>query len=219
MEKIKVLISDDHQIVLDGFKLLLSQQEFIEIVGEALDGEEVIEKVKKAEELDIVILDINVPKKDGIEVTKELKTTYPEIKILVVTMYNRKEFIKNLMEAGVDGYVLKNSGKAELIAAIESLAKGEPYYGKDITRTIIKSYQKNKVFDSPLEIDITEREKEIIRLISEGLNTSQIAERLFLSGHTVNTHRKNILSKLNVKNSAGVIRFGIQTGIIKGFDF
>jgi len=219
MDKIKVIIADDHQMILDGLRLLLSQDKTIEVIDEALDGEEVIAKVKGAEELDIVILDINMPRKDGIEVTKILKSSFPEVKILIVTMYSRKEFVKNLVEAGVDGYILKNAGREELLLAVHSLAKGEPYYSEDITETIMKSYQKSKVFDNPLEIEMTEREKDIIRLISDGLSTSEIGEKLYVSAHTVNSHRKHILSKLHVKNSAGVIRFGIQTGIVKGFDY
>lgn len=218
MDNIKILLADDHQIILDGLRMLLDQEEGIEVIAEVTDGEQVITEARKAQELDIILLDINMPKKDGIEVTKLLKTEFPEIRILIMTMYNRKEFIHNLIEAGVDGYILKNSGKKELVSALHALAKGEPYFGKEITRTIMKSYQKSRIFDSPMEIEITSREKEIIQLISEGLNTIEIGEKLFLSMHTVNTHRKNILSKLNVKNSIGVIRFGIQTGIIKGFD-
>lgn len=219
MDKIKILIADDHQMILDGLHLLIEQDERFEIIAEALNGNDVIEKARKAQELDIIVLDINMPEKDGIEVTRELKAVFPEIKILIVTMYNRKEFVKNLMEIGVDGYILKNSGRNELLHAIESLSKGEPYYGKEITKTIMKSYQKERIFDSPLDIDITKREKDIIRLIAEGFSTAEIGDKLFLSHHTVNTHRKNILNKLNVKNSAGVIRFGIQTGIVKGFDY
>ncbi len=218
MDKIKILIADDHQMILEGYVSLLRTEEHIEIIAEALDGEKVLEEVYKAEELDIIVLDINMPQKDGIEVTQLLKKEFPEIRVLIVSMYNRKEFIYNLMEAGVDGYILKNSGKKELLNALNSLAKGEPYYGKEITQTIIKGYQKNKVFDSPMDIRLTTREKEIIRLVGAGLNTHEIGEKLFLSTHTVNTHRKNILAKLEVKNSVGITRFGIQSGIIKGFD-
>ena len=110
MDKIKIMIADDHQMILDGLMVLLNQVEEFEVIAEASNGEEVLDKVKKTEELDIVILDINMPEKDGIEVTKEIKKSFPEIKVLIVTMYNRKEFIKSLMEVGVDGYVLKNSG-------------------------------------------------------------------------------------------------------------
>lgn len=218
MDKIKLLIADDHEMILDGYRLLLSQEESIEVIAQAKTGKEVIEKAYSAAELDLIILDINMPGKDGIEVTKELKSSFPEIKILIVTMYSRKEFVRNLMEIGVDGYILKNSGKKELLAAIESLGKGEPYYARQVTDLMIKSYQKHRIFDSPLDIEMSEREKDIIRLIADGLSTIEIGEKLFLSTHTISTHRKNILSKLNVKNSAGVIRYGIQTGIVKGFD-
>lgn len=218
MDNIKILIADDHQIILDGLQLLLNQEEGIEVIAEVTDGEQVINEARKAQELDVILLDINMPKLDGIEVTRLLKTEFPEISILIMTMYNRKEFIRSLIEVGVDGYILKNSGKKELISALQALSKGEPYFDKEVTRTIMKSYQKSRVFDSPMEIELTSREKEIILLIGDGLNTAEIGEKLFLSTHTVNTHRKNILSKLNVKNSVGVIRFGIQTGIIKGFD-
>ena len=218
MDNIKILIADDHQIILDGLRLLLNQEEGIKVIAEVTDGEQVINEARKAQELDVILIDINMPKLDGIEVTRLLKTEFPEISILIMTMYNRKEFIRSLIEVGVDGYILKNSGKKELLSALQALSKGEPYFGKEITRTIMKSYQKSRVFDNPMEIELTSREKEIIQLIGDGLNTAEIGEKLFLSTHTINTHRKNILSKLNVKNSVGVIRFGIQTGIIKGFD-
>ena len=215
---IKVLIADDHQMILDGLKSLLTQDDQIEVIGEAKTGEEVITKAKSALELDVLILDINMPGKDGIEVSKELKSSFPEIKILVLTMYNRPEFIKNLLEVGINGYILKNAGKKELIRAIKQLASGESYFGPEITKVIIDSYQKNRVFNNPLSIELTDREKEIIRLIAEGLSSQEIADSLFISTHTVNTHRKNILSKLDVKNVAGIIRFGIQAGIVRGFD-
>lgn len=218
MEPVKIIIADDHQIILDGLRLLLEKQIDIDIIGEARDGEEVLEKVRTSEELDLVLLDINMPRKDGIEVTREIKARYPEVKVLIVSMYNKKEFIKSLMEAGIDGYILKNSGKEELLKAIFSLAKGEPYYSGAITKTIATSYQKVKVFDGPLDIDLTDREKEIIALIAAEMSTAEIAEKLFLSVHTVNTHRKNILSKLEIKNAAGIVKYALQTGIIKGFE-
>lgn len=219
MEVIKVLLADDHELILEGLKLLLAQDERVEIVGEAYDGQEVLDKLMGIPELDIVILDINMPKKDGIEVTKEIKATYPEIKVLILSMYNRKEFVRKLVEAGTDGYILKNAGKAELLKAITALAKGEPYYGQEITQTMMKAYQKSKIFDNPMDVNLSVREKEIVALIAnEEATTAEIAEKLFISPHTVDTHRKNILSKLGVKNTAGIVKYAIQTGIIKGFD-
>ena len=218
MDTIKLLIADDHGMILDGYRAMLENFPEFEIIDSATTGKEVISKTKRMVELDIIILDINMPEMDGIEVATALKASNPEIKILIVSMYHRKEFIKSLMEVGVDGYVLKNAGLDELEKALRALAAGEPYYSKEVTHTVMKSYQKRKIFDSPLDIDITDREKEIIVAISEGLSTHEIADKLFLSHHTINSHRKSILSKLEVKNVAGIIRFGIQTGIVKGFD-
>ncbi|MEQ9300908.1 MAG: response regulator transcription factor [Cyclobacteriaceae bacterium] len=217
-KSIKVLLADDHEMILDGLKLILEQQDDIEVVGEAYDGEEVLSMVRRLPELDIVILDINMPKKDGIEVTKEIKSTYPEVKVLILSMYNRKEFVKNLVEAGTDGYILKNAGKSELLRAIQALVQGEPYYGPEITKTMMKTYQKSKVFDNPMDVNLSEREKEVVRLIANEASTAEIADKLFISPHTVDSHRKNILSKLDVKNTAGVVKYALQTGIIKGFD-
>ena len=216
--KINVLLADDHELVLDGLKLILSQRNDIEVVGEAHDGETILYLLTKIPELDVVVLDINMPKKDGIQVTKEIKERYPEVKVLILSMYNRKEFVKNLIDAGIDGYILKNAGKMELLKAIDTLVTGEPYYGDEITKTIMKSYQKNKVFDNPSDVALSEREKEIVALIANENTTQEIAEKLFISPYTVDTHRKNILSKLDVKNAAGIMKFALQTGIIKGFD-
>ena len=159
-----------------------------------------------------------MPTIDGIEVTRFLKSEYPEIKVLIMTMYNRLEFIKNLIQAGVDGYILKNSGREELLKAVSYIIKGEPYFGDAVTMTLMRSYRKEPILKNQVEINITPREKEIIGLIGMGLSSAEMGEKLFLAEHTINTHRRNILSKLDVKNSAGIIRFGIQVGIIKDFD-
>lgn len=216
--KSKIMIADDHELVLDGLRLILDQDEQFEIVGEAKNGEEVLRELRRVPELDIVVMDINMPLKDGIQVTIEIKSTYPEIKVLILSMYNRKEFVKNLIEAGIDGYVLKNAGKDELLKALRALAQGEPYYGKEITQTIMKSYQKSKVFDNPIDVILSAREKEIVALIAQEFSSVEIAEKLFISQYTVDTHRKNILAKLRVKNAAGIMKFALQTGILKGFD-
>ena len=160
-----------------------------------------------------------MPSTDGIEVTKQIKSRHPEIKILILSMYNRQEFIKNLIESGADGYILKNSDKSELLGAIHTLQKGESYFGKEITKTIMKSFRKENPPTEMHEVPLTEREKEIVKLIAETMTTSEIAEKLFLSTHTIDTHRKNILSKLQVKNVAGLVRYAVQTGLIKDFDW
>src|SRR5262245_50163084 len=217
-DKIRILLADDHELIREGIKSLLASSESIVVVDETNTGEGVLEKVKSLPELDIVLLDINMPVLDGIETTKRLKQHHPEIGVIILTMYNRKEFIKNLVASGADGYVLKNSGKKSLIEAITSVASGEPYYGKEIVRTIMSTFKHRQDPEKMPEIDLSEREKEVIRLIVRENSTEEIAEKLFISRHTVNTHRKSILSKLGVKNVAGIIKYAIQTGIVKEYE-
>ena len=219
MNPIKILIADDHQMLLDGLRLLCSADPAISILGEALDGESLLQALDKEEEVDLVILDINMPKKDGIEVTKAIKTKNPEVKVLILNTYNKPEFVRQLMESGIDGYLLKNSGRAELLKAVHTLHQGLPYYSGEITQTIARSYQRQRVFDNPDVIELSDREKEIIRCIANEMSTAEIADTLCISVHTVNSHRKNILSKLQVKNSTGITRYALQSGIVKGFDW
>ena len=218
MSKIKVLLADDHDMIIEGLTAMLEHVDDIEIVGIAHNGNEVLDIVRSLQELDVVVMDINMPELDGIETTKMVKEKHPEISILILTMYNRQEFVKNLLASGIDGYIMKNSGKKVLLEAIRSLHSGEPYYGSEITKTIMKGYQKNRVFNLDVFNELSDREKDVMRLIVKEMTSTEIAEALFISTHTVDTHRKNILSKLNVKNVAGLVRFALQTGIVKDFD-
>lgn len=208
-EAIRLLIADDHQIVIDGIKSILEHDPLFQVVLEAKDGSQVIEKVKNAA-VDIAILDINMPFLNGVEVTRILKKEYPEIKILILTMYNDAEFIKNLMEAGADGFVLKNTGRKELVGAIQRLKDGGTYFGQEVTGTLARSYKrkKNDV------IRLTRREVEVLHLLAEGLTTSEISDKLFISKHTADSHRKNLLSKLNAKNTATLLKKAFQLGYI-----
>jgi DNA-binding NarL/FixJ family response regulator len=215
---IKILIADDHELVRDGLKSLLLPEDWVEVLGEASNGQEVLDKIKSLPELDMVLMDINMPVKDGIETTKEIKELHPEVAVLILTMYNRREFVKNLIASGADGYMLKNSGKNILLEAIQSLAKGEPYYEREITKTVMSTFKSVHTYSKPTDVELSEREKDVIRLIYAECSTDQIADRLFISKHTVNTHRKNILSKLDVKNVAGIIKYAIQTGIVKAYE-
>ena len=216
--QIKILIADDHELVRDGLKSLLQPETWVEVLDETSNGQEVLDKIKALPELDMVLMDINMPEKDGIETTKEIKELYPEIAVLILTMYNRKEFVKNLIASGADGYMLKNSGKKVLLEAIQSLAQGEPYYEREITKTVMSTFKSSQTYTKATDVELSEREKDVIRLIYEECSTDEIADQLFISKHTVNTHRKNILSKLDVKNVAGMIKYAIQTGIVKGYE-
>ena len=214
----KIIIADDHQIILDGLETLLENQDDIEILATASTGKQVLELIDQHDEIDILVLDINMPLVDGIEVTKQLKSRYPEIKILILSMYKRSEFIKNLIKAGADGYILKNAGRAAFLEAINTLYSGERYFSKEVLDVMLDSYQEKGEKEQLEIIELSEREKEVVRLIAQEMSTAEIAESLHVSVHTINSHRKNILYKLDVKNTTGIYKYALRSGIVKGFE-
>jgi two-component system nitrate/nitrite response regulator NarL len=205
---INLLIADDHQVVIDGLKSLLSLEDDFQVVGEAQNGKMVLEALKD-QKIDVVLLDINMPEMDGIETARRMREQHPNVKILILTMYNRPEFIRNIIEVGASGYVLKNAGKDELINAIRKVERGEDYFSLSVTNTLMDSFKSGA---ESSKVELTKRERGVLTLIAEGNKTSEIAEKLFLSTHTVDTHRKNLLSKLNIKNAAGLVRYAIENG-------
>ncbi len=207
MSKIKVLIADDHHLMIDGLQSLLDSVDGIEIVGVAHDGHEAITFASR-KPVDVILLDIQMPKMNGFQVAAELKTKRPEIKLLVLTMYDKPGFIRELLESGVDGYVLKNTGKEELVEGIRAVMQGERYFSKEVETIFFDSLKKSKDDTAFL----TTREVEIMKLIAREFTSQEIAEQLFLSHFTVDTHRKNIISKLGVKNTAGLIRYAYENG-------
>jgi two-component system, NarL family, nitrate/nitrite response regulator NarL len=206
---IKIIIADDHQMVIDGLKALLVSEPDICIIGEAVNGEALLELLRIKEQPNLVILDINMPGLDGLEAAKEIHRRFPAIRILVLSMYNKPVFIKNLIEVGVAGYILKNTGREELINAIHKIAAGQDYFGTEVTKSIMSSLKGNAEIQAPL----TKREEEVVKLIAKAYTTAEIAEKLFISTHTVDTHRKNLLSKLNLKNTAAIVTYAIQNGL------
>lgn len=215
MKLLKIFLVDDHEMILDGLCALLNDEKNIEVVGIANNGNDVLKKLKKIPLPDVLILDINMPEKDGIEVTAEVKALYPEIKILILSMHNRSEFIKKIMETGADGYILKNTGRNELLTAIYDIASGHMHFGAEIMKT---NFEEQLILPSHGLNDLSKREKEVIWHIAFGMTSQQIADNLNISIHTVDSHRKRILSKINAKNSVDIVRYALKTGIVKGFD-
>ena len=209
---INILIADDHQMIIDGLKSMLAAEGEMQVVGEACNGKEVLARLKQVA-VDLILMDINMPELDGIDTTRKLKAQYPRVKVLILTMYNKPEFIRNLMEAGADGYILKNTGKEELLLAIHQLHAGQPYWGKEVTKTVMESLRRGGANNS---FSLTKREKEILKLIVAECTTPEIAEKLFISPFTVETHRKNLLSKLNAKNTAGLVKWAVENGYVVG---
>ena len=212
--KTRILIADDHKIFNDGLASLLGDQENIEVFGQALNGLEIFEKIRE-DQPDVILLDINMPEMDGIEACKKLNRDYPEIKVLALTMYGAGSFITGMLKSGAKGYLMKNSSKEELLEAIATVNRGETFFNKEITSNLISSM----IPGTPepgrgLIPKITRREKEILNLIVDEFTTSEIAEKLFVSTNTVETHRANLLSKLQAKNTAGLVKVAIEKGLL-----
>lgn len=215
---IKVLIVDDHQILRDGIKALIGSKKNISVIGECEDGSEVEDFVSKNMP-DVILMDIKMTGMNGIDTTKELIQKYPEIKILALSMHNEEQYIVSMLKAGASGYVLKNTNEKELITAIEKVNMGEIFYSLEVANVMMSKYMNKTVkkYSSNFKItvdDLTRREKEIIKLISNENTNQEIAEKLQISARTVDTHRRNLLHKLGVKNTAGLVKFAVLNNLV-----
>ncbi|MEH0158194.1 response regulator transcription factor [Limibacter armeniacum] len=209
---IKVMIADDHRMFIQGLRSLLEEEVSIEIVGEAYNGKHTLDQVGKTD-FDVLIVDISMPDMDGIEVTRKALEIKPDIKILGLSMHNEKRFISNLLKTGALGYVLKNTDKEELVYAINQTFNGENYLSDDASKTLVNSFIKTRSKEY-LNDSLSEREMDVLKDIANGYTTQQIAERLFISKNTVETHRKNLLLKMKAKNTAELVNVAFKEGII-----
>lgn len=212
MNQVKLLLVDDHEIFLEGLENLLSNSPDIEIIGKAFDGEKAFEFIQE-QQPDILLTDLNMPKMDGMELVRKVKEHFPEIKILVLTMHNDRPTISEIMMAEAEGYVLKNSSKKELLTAIEKISEGSTYYSNEVMSILLERIKKEQ---KKLEAEhmLTERELEILELISQEKSSREIAEDLFISIRTVDTHRKNLLKKANTNTVIGLLKFGVHYGLV-----
>ncbi|MFI5135112.1 MAG: response regulator, partial [Chitinophagales bacterium] len=213
--KTRVVIADDHQIFIEGIKALLKDDEKVSMVGEASDGEELMELLS-TKDVDVVLMDINMPKLNGIEATKRINQKFPKVKVLSLTMVEDANRISDMMKAGAAGYLLKTSGKSELISAITNVKNGERYLSSEVSRKLIDSVLNEGMsghISSDRSPQITNREREIIKLIIREMTNDEIAKHLNNSPMTIITHRKNLLRKLGVKNTAGLVKYAMQHGL------
>ena len=208
---------NDHKIFLDGIVSLLDDEPNIKIVGTAHNGKQAIDRIKN-QKVDVVLMDINMPEMDGIEATKQLKKINPNIKILMLTMHSEPRFIKECLEIGAKGYVLKNISKDDLLKAIDSVYQDKSFLDQEAQEKLINSISNSDEVDDrnydELAAQITQRELEILQLISLGLTSQDIATKLFISKNTVETHRKNMLAKLNVNNTAALLKIAYKKGLV-----
>ncbi len=214
---IRVLLVDDHEMFVDGLKSVISKEDGIEVVGGASNGREVLDFLGR-EKVDIVVMDIEMPEMDGIQTTKWIADHYPGVKVLILSMYNKKQFILNVMRIGAAGYILKNQGKDELVKAIHAITDGISYYSREILQTL--SAEETDIVKSRIQevVKITKREREILRLLGHCKTSNEIAEELFISVHTVESHIRNLLSKLDMPNRLHLVRYAIENGYV-GLDF
>lgn len=213
---IKLLIADDHEIFRDGFKLMLTKYPEIELVGEAANGQELIE-MAKALQPDVVITDIKMPVIDGIEATKKLSEVFPEMGIIALSMYDDDELIIEMLEAGAKGYLIKNAGKEQITEAIKTVYNNDPYYCKTTSHKLTNMIAKSRFnpYKKAAKVEFTEREIEIIEQICKEMTNKEIGDKLFLSVRTVEGHRQKILEKMNVKNTVGLVVYAIKNGLVK----
>ncbi len=215
MKEIRLLIVDDHQIIIDGLKSLLEDEADFRLMGEANNGREAID-VLKLLDVDIVLMDIDMPVMNGIEATKQILKDFQNVKVVILSMHKEGGLIKNLIAIGAHGFLLKNSDQTELIGAIRKVASGDRYFSPDVTMSLLSKTSMNASSFKGIDIllQLTERETEILKLIAEGYSNKEIGEKLFISHRTVDTHRTNLMKKLDVTNIAGLIKFAIQNGIV-----
>ena len=210
MSKIKVIIADDHELFRNGLKELLIKQDDINVVATVGDGEQFMEVVKEIKDINIVLLDITMPNMDGFQVLKALKNLNASIKPIIISMHNDGNYIAKCAKSGAYGYLLKNADEDELVKAIRMVNKGQKYFNAEIAEKMINFMSEQKVSENIL----SKKEKEVLNLISEGHTTKEIAAKLFVSTRTIETHRANILKKLEVKNTAELIKKAAQINLI-----
>jgi len=210
---IRILLADDHQMFIDGVKAVLHLYPHFNVVAECATGQQAVVYVQE-NTVDIAVMDVNMPVMDGIEATRILKESNPDLKIVVVTMHHELSVIQRLLRAGADTYLLKNTGADELVMALEKTWKGEPYTSPAIAQAMTEALRLQKR-SSQVTALLTPRESEVLTLIADGLTNAEIADKVSLSVNTVDTHRKNLLAKLGLRNTAQLIRYAVEKGLIR----
>jgi DNA-binding NarL/FixJ family response regulator len=214
---IRVLLTDDHTILRDGIRALLTLQPGLEVVGEAGNGQELLALLESTP-ADVVLMDINMPVMDGFETMAHLREQYPDLRVLVLSMLDHENYVHRMLEAGAYGYVLKNADITEISHAIRTVAAGRPFLCTELGLDLLNKLVRTSVVVSEgnrlKSGDLSKRELEVLHLIAEGLTNSEIADRLFTSKRTIETHRQNIIEKTQTKNTAALIKFAVSNGLL-----
>lgn len=208
---INIIIVDDHKLIRDAIKIYINRYSDFYLVGEAVNGLEALDLVKN-NDVDIVLLDISMEEMNGVECAKELNENYPNVKFIILTMYEETEYIKQMLKYGASGYLLKNSPEDKIVEAILAVSKGKTYFDKDVLEVVIKSFSEGFGDDDEQEkmIPLTNRELEVLDLVVKEYTNGEIAEKLFISPRTVDAHKRSLLEKTNSKNIVGLVKYAIH---------
>lgn len=208
---IKVLLVDDHQLVRKGFRALLEELEFVEVVGEAANGKEALNLLRNGLKPNIALLDYEMPVMNGLEATEAIKRDFFGVKVIMLTMVQNKELVQEAVAKGVNGFLFKNTSMEELSDALQRVAAGDHYFSSEVALTLLKPAHHP---DAPLLAQLSDREIEILKLVARGMSSTEIGQQLFISPRTVDTHRNNIIQKLGVAGIAGLVQFAVKNHLV-----
>jgi two-component system response regulator NreC len=210
---IHVMLADDHAMLRAGLKALLNAEPDMQVVGEAGNGEEAVQLARQLTP-DVVVMDISMPVKDGLQATREVTDTLPDTRVLVLTMHAEEQYLLKVLEAGGSGFVLKRSADTELMEAIRTVHRGEAFLYPSATRLLLEAYQRGDRPEPPAGGKLSEREAEVLRFTAEGYSNSEIGQKLFLSPKTVDTYRQRIMEKLGLHHRAELVRYALNSGLL-----
>ena len=215
MENLRIVLAEDHTILREGLRALLSANPNFEIIGEAQNGREAVRCVEKLEP-DLLLMDLSMPRMSGMDAIREIKRRYPEVKIIALTVHKTEEYLLTTLKAGADGYVLKDATHEELVMAIKNVMRGKSYLSPGVSEKVIEGYLSGRESNrsaSPWET-LSQREREVLKLIAEGFKNKEIAEDLCISLKTVEKHRANLMKKLDLHNAATLTVYAVQKGLV-----
>ena len=211
MKRIRILLADDHAVVRQGFKMILDAQADMEIVGEAANGRQAVDLAEQLRP-DVVVMDVSMPELNGIEATRRLASSLPRARVVALSMHKDSVYVREILRAGARGYLLKDSGAADLVAAIRAVASGESYLSPAVSNAVLDDYR--RLATNPIDL-LTSREREVLQLLAEGKTNKEIAGVLNLSVYTVEAHRGRIMEKLNLHSIGELVRFAVRSGLIE----
>ncbi len=211
---IRVFLADDHAVLRAGLKMLIDAQPDMQVVGDAEDGEEAVERVASLKP-DIALLDVNMPKLDGLEALRRLKAASSEARVLILSMYDDEGYLRRALEAGASGYILKKAADSELMAALRAVARGEVYVYPSLTHLLVNRYLGREDGKAgPSVVELTDREEDVLRLLAEGRTSEQVGQRLALSAKTVDTYKARVMEKLGLRSRVDLVRYALRHGLL-----